>query len=151
VKNFKIRNSNFNLPPVLVIIFGIIFFMGFVRSPFFLFLLIIAIPFIKKRFFGKKQDAFLDDADANYEREVQHPQKQESPEHLVLKAARAENGKLTPALLSLSSSMTLSESEQLLEDLTKRGFCSLEVTSEGRLVYLFPEFLPEAAKTKYLD
>lgn len=59
----------------------------------------------------------------------------------VFRAAKERNGILTPVLLTMDAGYALDVSERLLEDLAKRGYARMEVTSEGKIEYHFPDFM----------
>lgn len=67
----------------------------------------------------------------------------ESKERKVLKIAKNNKGKITPALLALETDMTLKESEAILDELTKEGYLQLEVYDSGTIEYICPDFLPK--------
>src|SRR5690606_2087200 len=58
----------------------------------------------------------------------------------VFRAAQNRGGMLTPALLTLEAGFSLALSEKLLEDLSRRGYASMEVTDQGKIEYHFPDF-----------
>ena len=65
-----------------------------------------------------------------------------SLERQILSVAKAENGRITPAVIALNSNVTLEEAEKTLEDMVKRGYASMEVRDSGTVEYVFPEFIP---------
>lgn len=68
--------------------------------------------------------------------------KSEALEREVLKLARDNQGRLTPAIVAVSSEVTLDEAEAQLREFADKGYAELEVTEDGRIEYLFREFLP---------
>jgi len=75
------------------------------------------------------------------------PQKRQSEaekalenERAVLKAARDQGGRLTPALVALDCDMSIEEAERVLDGLASKGHASLRVREDGRLEYEFSEF-----------
>lgn len=69
------------------------------------------------------------------------PEQRESlAEKEVLKIAQMENGRVTPAVIALKSSLTIQRAEEVLQKLAARGYTSMEVTDDGRVEYEFPEF-----------
>ena len=66
----------------------------------------------------------------------------ESRERVVLRLAKAESGRLTPAIVAVNSELTLDDAEAQLREFVDKGYTELNVTEEGRLEYVFPEFLP---------
>lgn len=61
----------------------------------------------------------------------------------ILRAARRENGKLTPTVAALKSSVSIEDADKILKKLVDHGYADMEVTDDGRILYVFPEFLPE--------
>ncbi len=61
----------------------------------------------------------------------------------VLKIARDKSGRVTPTMIALESYLSIETAEKVLELLAKKGYTRMEVTEDGRVVYEFPEFLPE--------
>lgn len=58
----------------------------------------------------------------------------------ILRVAQVNNGIVTPALVSLNSSLSLEDAERLLQELTSKGYANMNVTESGRIEYEFPEF-----------
>jgi len=63
-------------------------------------------------------------------------------ERTILRLAADSGGRVTPALASLNTSMTLEEAEKALDAMTKKGHASMTVRDDGRVEYEFSEFLP---------
>lgn len=70
-----------------------------------------------------------------------------SKEKQVLALAEREKGRITPALTALKTNLSIEDAEKILSDLAGRGYANMEVTSTGRIEYLFPEFLPPGEDT----
>lgn len=68
----------------------------------------------------------------------------ETRERVVLRLAKAEAGCLTPAIVAVNSELTLDEAEEQLRAFADKGYAELKVTDDGRIEYIFPEFLPRA-------
>ena len=68
---------------------------------------------------------------------------QAQAEREVLKAAKAANGKVTPALIALKTELDTEKAEQILEHMVKKGYATIQVRNSGGFEYEFPEFLPE--------
>jgi hypothetical protein len=68
-------------------------------------------------------------------------QTNQTHERIVLSLARSERGKITPAMVAVNSSLSLEDAEKQLQALVDKGYASLEVTDDGRLLYVFAEFL----------
>ena len=62
-------------------------------------------------------------------------------EKAVLKFAKSQNGIITPAMIAVSTSLTIDEAEKMLEKLAGKGYASMQVTEDGRVQYEFPEFI----------
>lgn len=58
----------------------------------------------------------------------------------ILRVAQANKGKVTPALVTLNSSLSLEDAERLLQEMSSKGYASMNVTESGRIEYEFPEF-----------
>ena len=65
----------------------------------------------------------------------------------LLRLAKSEQGILTPTVVALHTSLSLQEAEQLLGELSSRGYARVEVDEEGNLRYYFPDFLPETSES----
>lgn len=66
----------------------------------------------------------------------------------ILRVAQTHNGKVTPALVSLNSSLSLEDAERLLQELSSKGYASMNVTESGRIEYEFPEFFGEGGEQR---
>lgn len=84
-------------------------------------------------------------------RERNESEREEEDEKLlekhVLKAARKNNGMLTPALVALDSPLSIEQAETILQSFVKRGYATMEVSESGQLEYRFAEFLPPGDTT----
>ena len=69
-----------------------------------------------------------------------------SNEKEVLRIAKNEKGKVTPAVVALNTDLSLEDSQKILEKMVQKGYASMQVTSEGRIEYEFPEFFPRIEK-----
>jgi hypothetical protein len=63
-------------------------------------------------------------------------------ERAVLRVARENGGRLTPALAALDCDMGVEEAEAVLEGLARKGHASMRVREDGRVEYEFTEFMP---------
>jgi hypothetical protein len=63
------------------------------------------------------------------------PWRSRSREAAILKLARRLGGRLTVADVALGTSLTLQESEAVLNDLVRKGYAELQVSPSGVLVY----------------
>lgn len=62
-------------------------------------------------------------------------------ENKVLKAAQKAGGKVTVARTALFIDAPIEETETILNSLASRGHANVEVSSEGQVLYMFPDFL----------
>lgn len=58
----------------------------------------------------------------------------------ILRIAKENSGRVTPALVTLNSALSLEDAERLLQSMTSKGYASMNVTDSGRIEYEFPEF-----------
>jgi hypothetical protein len=65
----------------------------------------------------------------------------ETRERVVLRLAKSEAGRLTPAIVAVNSELTLAHAEGQLREFADKGYAELNVTEDGRIEYVFPEFL----------
>ncbi len=61
-------------------------------------------------------------------------------ENKVLKAAKKAGGKVTVARTALFIDAPIEETETILNSLASRGHANVEVSSEGQVLYMFPDF-----------
>ncbi len=76
------------------------------------------------------------------ERKQLQAARSETRERTVLRLAKAESGRLTPAVVAVNSELTIDDAEAQLREFADKGYAELNVTEDGRIEYLFPEFLP---------
>ncbi|MCD6122948.1 MAG: hypothetical protein J7K04_14015 [Spirochaetales bacterium] len=62
-------------------------------------------------------------------------------EKVVLRLAKDQNGIITPAMIAISTELTIEQAEKMLEKLAGKGYASMQVTEDGRVQYEFPEFI----------
>ncbi len=74
-------------------------------------------------------------------RELPEP-KEGKIERAILTTAKEGNGRVTPAIISLNTTITLENAEKALEEMVRRGYASMDVRDSGTVEYVFPEFLP---------
>ncbi len=58
----------------------------------------------------------------------------------ILRIAQEEGGRVTPALVALKTRLSAEKAEEILQRLVKNNHANMDVTSEGRIEYEFPEF-----------
>ena len=67
------------------------------------------------------------------------------PQTEVLKIARQQSGRVTPALVAVDSALSVAEAERALDEMVRGGHAAMVVADDGRVEYEFREFLPPAA------
>ena len=67
------------------------------------------------------------------------------PQTEVLKIARREGGRVTPALVAVDSHLSVEEAERTLDEMVRGGYATMAVADDGRVEYEFREFRPPAA------
>ena len=67
----------------------------------------------------------------------------EQMEREILRLARDRGGVLTPGLVALETSISISDAERVLDSMASRGYAGMEVRDNGRIEYEFAEFRPE--------
>ena len=67
------------------------------------------------------------------------------PQTEVLKIARRQSGRVTPALVAVDSALSVAEAERALDEMVRGGHAAMMVADDGRVEYEFREFLPPAA------
>jgi hypothetical protein len=71
--------------------------------------------------------------------------REESPERVILRLAKANNGIVTSGEVAIEANISLEEAQRQLDSLAKKGIAQVRVRSSGVLVYFFPEFSKEGA------
>jgi hypothetical protein len=74
-----------------------------------------------------------------------------SKEKEVLHAVSELEGTVTVLQIAKTTSLSIEEAQQTLDDFVKKGFASIEVDSSGRIHYEFQEFKKSSDAPKYLD
>jgi len=67
----------------------------------------------------------------------------ESPEHVILRVAKANHGLASPAEVALEGNLTTDAASEQLDALVNKGIGELRVRTNGSLVYVFPDFLDD--------
>ena len=67
----------------------------------------------------------------------------ESPEHVILRVAKANHGIASPAEIALEGHLPTDAARELLDSLVDKGIGEVRVRKNGTLVYVFPDFLDE--------
>jgi hypothetical protein len=65
----------------------------------------------------------------------------ESPEHVILRVAKANHGLASPAEVALEGTITTDEAREHLDQLVNKGICEVRVRTSGGITYAFPDFL----------
>lgn len=71
--------------------------------------------------------------------------REENPERVILRLAKANNGMVTSGEVAIEANISLEEAQRQLDSLAKKGIAQVRVRSSGVLVYFFPEFSKEEA------
>ncbi len=69
----------------------------------------------------------------------------------ILRVAKAESGVLTPTVAALKTSLSIEQAEQILQRFVEKGYAELNITEQGRLEYVFPEFVPRLPNQPQAD
>ena len=67
----------------------------------------------------------------------------ESPEHVILRVAKANHGIASPAEIALEGNLSTDAAREQLDALVNKGIGDVRVRRNGSLVYAFPDFLDE--------
>ena len=67
------------------------------------------------------------------------------PQTEVLKIARRQGGRVTPALVAVDTPLSVEEAERALDQMVSGGYATMAVADDGRVEYEFREFLPPPA------
>ena len=78
-----------------------------------------------------------------FREEIRRDIKKDSPEKMILRTARRNNGVATPAEVALEGDISIDEAKEQLDALASKGYAEIKVTKAGLMVYLFPEFVTD--------
>jgi predicted transcriptional regulator len=78
-------------------------------------------------------------SDAQYKVVNGKNHEKESPERVILKIAKENNGVLTVSEVALGANITIDEAKKMLDTLVTKGFAELRVRKSGSLVYVIPD------------
>lgn len=67
----------------------------------------------------------------------------ESPEHAILRVAKANHGLASPAQVALEANISTDVAQEHLDALVNKGIGEVRVRRNGSIVYAFPDFLDE--------
>ncbi|MCK4516010.1 MAG: NINE protein [Spirochaetaceae bacterium] len=104
---------------------------------------------LRLRMRGILDDELDEAAELTYRRERALPfagrsqQSTESPEHVILRVAKANHGLASPAEIALEGNLPADTARELLDLLVDKGIGEVRVRKNGSLVYVFPDFLDE--------
>jgi hypothetical protein len=82
---------------------------------------------------------------AEYRRVPERPTQRESVEHVILRVAKKNRGIASAPEVALEGGISADEAKEYLDTLADKGYAELRVHKNGRLVYVFPDFLAEGA------
>jgi hypothetical protein len=67
----------------------------------------------------------------------------ESPEHVILRVAKANHGIASPAQVALEGKISTDDAREQLDKLVDKGIGEVRVRKSGSLAYVFPDFLDD--------
>ncbi len=70
-------------------------------------------------------------------------EKSESPEHVILRVAKANHGIASAAQVALEGKISTDEAREQLDALVNKGIAEVRVRTSGTLAYVFPDFLDD--------
>ncbi len=76
--------------------------------------------------------------------------KEENPEKIILKIAYDKNGKVTVGDIAVNSNLSLEQAEQHLKKLAEKGYCGMNITENGMIVYEFQNLFSKQGAGKYI-
>ncbi len=86
----------------------------------------------------------LDDSEFTRRQRVpQLAQESESPEHVILRVAKANHGIASAAQVALEGKISTDEAREQLDKLVDKGIGEVRVRKSGSLAYVFPDFLDD--------
>lgn len=72
-------------------------------------------------------------------------------EETILRLVTNRGGRITPMELARDTSFSIDQSKSVLDEYCDRGYCQLEVTDKGNLLYVFEGFLSPEEKSSSKD
>jgi hypothetical protein len=72
-------------------------------------------------------------------------------ERAVLACAKQHDGRVTIAEVAAESDLSFTEAKAALEELSRAGACTVDVTDQGAFIYEFIGLLPREARREALD
>ena len=89
----------------------------------------------------------LDDGEFSRPRAIpQLSHEGESPEHVILRVAKANHGIASAAQVALDGKISTDEAREQLDKLVDKGIGEVRVRKSGSLAYVFPDFLDETGR-----
>lgn len=99
---------------------------------------------MKLRMRGMLEEGYDEDLDFRRDRPLPGPaEKRESPEHVILRVARARHGLASPAEVALEGNLTTDAAQEQLDALVNKGIGEVRVRKTGSIVYVFHDFLDD--------
>ncbi|MEE8441279.1 MAG: TM2 domain-containing protein [Spirochaetia bacterium] len=104
---------------------------------------------LRLRMRGMLDDEFDEDAELGYRRNRglpdtgRSPRSTESPEHVILRVAKANHGLASPAEIALEGNLSTDAAREQLDSLVDKGIGEVRVRKNGTLVYVFLDFLDD--------
>lgn len=77
--------------------------------------------------------------------------KKESIERIILRTAKKNRGRATPAEVALEGDVSIDDAKKDLDKLVSKGHAEMKVTKAGTIVYLFPDLSSESATSDFED
>ncbi len=77
--------------------------------------------------------------------------KKDTIEKVILRAAKKNNGRVTPSLVALEGDITLDDAKAYLEKLASKGYVEMRVSKSGSIVYLFPDLMGGSSQSDLED
>lgn len=105
---------------------------------------------LRERYRGALGYDDLDDA-AEYRRIPERPSSRESIEHVILRVAKKNSGIASAPEVALEARISADEAKKYLDTLADKGYAEVRVHKNGRLVYVFPDFLADDAESELED
>lgn len=72
-------------------------------------------------------------------------------ERTVLTCAKQHGGRITIAEVAAESSLSFTEAKKVLEELSRAGACTVDVTDQGAFIYEFSGLMPRESTREALD
>ena len=99
----------------------------------------------------EKMDYDAPPARNRFREEFRREAGKDSPEKVILKTAKKNNGVATPAEVALEGDISLDDAKLQLDSLASRGHAEVKITRAGLMVYVFPEFVTDPSRLDLED